>query len=125
MKSSYLQFIRNLVIFTLAIVLLSFVVIYFLPDNYVSPALPFLFLFFFSITLVVHFILLKTSDKRFTRFVPNFMLATTLKLFLYAIVLLLYTFTHRSDAVTFIITFFILYLFFTAFETVVMFRHVK
>lgn len=125
MKLSFLQFLRNLAIFTIIIALVGCVVIYFLSDNYISPVIPYLFLFFFVVTLLVHFILLKATGKRFAKFVPYFMLATTLKLFLYAVVLLLYTFTHRADAINFIISFFILYLLFTAFETITLLRNGK
>jgi len=125
MKLSFLQFLRNLAIFTIIIALVGCVVVYFLPDNYISPVIPYLFLFFFVVTLLVHFILLKATGKRFAKFVPYFMLATTLKLFLYAVVLLLYTFTHRADAINFIISFFILYLLFTAFETITLLRNGK
>jgi len=125
MKLSFLQFLRNLAIFTIIIALVGRVVVHFLPDNYRSPVIPYLFLFFFVVTLLVHFILLKATGKRFAKFVPYFMLATTLKLFLYAVVLLLYTFTHRADAINFIISFFILYLLFTAFETITLLRNGK
>ncbi|MEZ5196964.1 MAG: hypothetical protein R2764_11320 [Bacteroidales bacterium] len=56
MKSSYLIFLKKLIIFTMVIALIGYAVIYFLPAAYVSPALPLLFVFFFSVSLIVHYV---------------------------------------------------------------------
>ena len=118
MKSVYLNFLKRIIIFSVAFALICFTVGYFLPAEYITPALPYLFLFFLSITLVVHYVLFKASEKRFSKFTTYFMLATFLKLMLYIAVLLIYVLLNRSDAIPFIITFFILYIFYTVFEVI-------
>ena len=118
MKSVYLNFLKRIIIFSVAFALICFIVGYFLPAGFITPALPYLFIFFFSVTLAVHYILLKASEKRFSKFTTYFMLATFLKLMLYIAVLLIYVLLNRSDAIPFIITFFILYIFYTVFEVI-------
>ncbi len=118
MKSVYLNFLKRIIIFSVAFALICFIVGYFLPYESITPALPYLFLFFLSVTLVVHYVLLKASEKRFSKFTTYFMLATFLKLMLYIAVLLIYVLLNRSDAIPFIITFFILYIFYTVFEVI-------
>ena len=118
MKSVYLNFLKRIIIFSVAFALICFTVGYFLPAEYITPALPYLFLFFLSITLIVHYVLFKASEKRFNKFTTYFMLATFLKLMLYIAVLLIYVLLNRSDAIPFIITFFILYIFYTVFEVI-------
>ena len=87
--------------------------------------LPLLFLFFLAATAIVFFYLTKSSEKKFSSFINRFMLTTFLKLMVYMAVLLAYVFTHKEDAVPFIISFFILYAAFTAFEVVVMLKFSK
>jgi len=118
MKSVYLNFLKRIIIFSIAFALIFFTVGYFLPAEYITPALPYLFLFFLSVTLVVHYVLLKASEKRFSKFTTYFMLATFLKLMLYIAVLIIYVLLNRFDAIPFIITFFILYVFYTVFEVI-------
>ncbi len=118
MKSVYLNFLKKIIIFSVAFALICYAVGYFLPAGYVTPVLPYLFVFFFSVTLAVHYVLLKASEKRFSKFTTYFMLATFLKLMLYIAVLLIYVLLNRLDAIPFIITFFILYVFYTVFEVI-------
>ena len=125
MKSVYLNFLKRIIIFSVAFALICFIVGYFLPSGFITPALPYLFLFFLSVTLVVHYVLLKASEKRFSKFTTYFMLATFLKLMLYIAVLLIYVLLNRSDAIPFIITFFILYIFYTAFEVISILSYTK
>jgi hypothetical protein len=125
MKSSYLNFLKKLIFFTIVIALIGYAIVYFLPAAFISPTLPFLFVFFFSVSLIVHYVLLKISLKRPTGFINLFMLLTFGKLIFFLTIILIYSFLNREDAVQFIIAFFILYLFFTAFEVVLSLAHVS
>lgn len=108
----------KLIIFTAVLFIISFSIRYFLPDPWRTPALPFLFPFFFSVNIVVHYIILKGTEKKFNSFVNYYLAGTFCKLLLYILVLVVYVFLHRSDALTFTVTFFLLYLFFTGFEVI-------
>ncbi len=89
-----------------------------LPHSLVTPALPLLLFFFLSVTLISYYFQLKSAGERFIRFVNAYMLLMAAKLFLYIVVIVAYVFTHRSDVIPFMMTFFVLYLCFTIFEAV-------
>jgi hypothetical protein len=118
MNSLYLSFLKKLVIYTIIISILVIISMYALPDNCISPTLPYLLLFFFSFTLISHYLQIKSVEKSFSKFTSNYMLVTTLKLFTLLIVLLLYVFLNRNDAIPFIISFFIFYILYSIFEVI-------
>jgi hypothetical protein len=118
MRSAYLNFMKKLIIYTLAVAAASYVILYFLPDSYISPTLPYQFIFFFALTVLIHRILLKTMVNRSRNFVNIFMLLTFFKLMFLLTVVLVYIFLNREDAVQFTIAFLVLYFLFTGFEVV-------
>ena len=125
MKLKYLDFLKKLIIYTIILGIAGYLIVSFLPSDYISPTLPYLFVFFFSVTLIVHYILLKVSIKRVTNFVNYFMLLTFGKLIFFLTIILIYALLFRDDALQFIISFFILYVFFTGFEVVLSLSHSK
>ncbi len=116
MKSPFTIFIKKLLIYTLIIGFLSLVLAFFLPDKIVSPAMPFLLLFFLIVNAVTMNIVLKTLAKKTSRFVNFFMISIFAKLMLYILIIVVYAIADVGDIVSFIITFFIYYLAFTVFE---------
>lgn len=125
MKNLYIEFLKKLIVFTAVIAVLGYLSTYLLPPNYVTPAWPYLFVFFFSVTLIVHNILLKVSKKRAQNFINIFMLLTFGKLIFYLSIILAYALINREDSIPFIITFFILYVLFTIFEVALSLSHTK
>ncbi len=125
MKAGFIKFAKNTFFFSLILAIICFTISFFLPAKYLTPSFPYLFIFFFAITLVVHYILMKASEKRMSKFVNYFMLATFLKLMLYIMILVIYVLFNRFDAIPFILTFFILYLFFTVFEIISILSFIK
>lgn len=126
MKLKFKLFLKNLVIFTGILSALIFAICFFLlPENFITPALPYLIIFFFLITLVIHYILLLASEKRISKFVNYFMLTTFLKLVFYIIIMIVYALLNKSDAIPFFITYFILYAAFTTFELISFFNLTK
>ena len=73
-------------------------------------------LFFILATAAFHFGLMKAAAKSDRAFISYFMTATGLKLFLYLAVMVVFAVMFKEQAVGFILNFFILYLFYTAFE---------
>ncbi|RLD59093.1 MAG: hypothetical protein DRJ05_06885 [Bacteroidetes bacterium] len=116
MQLKYIDFLKKLLIFSIILAVSVYLLTYVLPEKFISPTLPFLFVFFFSATGIVHFILLRISVKRPNRFINYFMLLTFGKLLFYLTIILIYALIKRDDAVAFILSFAALYLFFTAFE---------
>ncbi len=125
MYLKYINFLRKLLIYTIILAVTGYVIVYFLPDKYISKKLPYLYLFFMSITGVVHYILLRISLKRETSFANYFMLLTFGKLIFFLSIILIYALINREDAPQFIISFFILYVFYTAFEVVLSLSQTK
>ncbi len=118
MQTNFRKYARKSVIFTLIIGALSYALIFILPDNYISPALPYLILFFFAVNLVVHYMLQKAEKNKSRKFITNYMLATFLRFFLYLIVIIAYVLINRPDAIQFIVSFFILYLIYSVHEVI-------
>ncbi len=122
MQSTYLSFVKKLIIFTLVIAGIAVTFYFILPKNFITPALPFLLPFFFSVTMLSHYMQLKASQKSFARFTSGFMMVTFLKLMLLMTVMLLYVLTHRWDAIPFIGWYFVFYVCFTIFEVIALQR---
>lgn len=118
MQSNFKKYARNSMIFTIIIGVISLVISFSLPQKYITPALFYLIIFFFSVNLVVHYLLQKKEKSEFRKLISNYMLATFLRFFLYLIVILTYVFINRPDAAPFIISFFILYVVFSVHEVV-------
>jgi hypothetical protein len=125
MASNNNKFVIQLLVFSGILGILAYGLTFVLPGNYFSPALPFLFPFFFSMTAIVFNYLVKSTEKKFNRFANRFMLTTFIKLFVYMAVLLVYVFTHKEDAVPFILAFFILYVAYTVFDVVILLKYTR
>ena len=121
----YGQFLARLTIMTLLIGAVCYVLFTFLPENTISMAYPYILILFFAITAGIHYILLRITRLNPRRFVSYFMLATFVKLIVYFTAVLVYVFNNREDVLSFIITFFVLYIFFTVFEVVLILKQTK
>ena len=119
------RFIYSLLLFTFILAGIYYALKYVLPENYFTPVLPFLFPFFFASTVLIYTYLIKNSEQKFNRFANRFMLTTFVKLMLFIAVLLCYVLTHKPDAVPFMLSFFILYVAYTAFEVIAMLKYFK
>jgi apolipoprotein N-acyltransferase len=105
-------------IFSLGLIVIAFLLRTLLPEGSLPAVLPYLFILFFVVTLAVHWIVLKISELKPARFVSYFMLATFGKLVIYFIAVLVYVFTRKEQVLPFILSFFILYIFYTVFEVI-------
>ncbi len=118
MGHQYISFLKKLTIFSLLLAIPGVIAAYTLPQEYITPTLPFLYLFFYSATTVVHYLLLKISEKKPTQFTNYFMLLTFGKLIFYLTIILAFIILFPDDAKPFVVSFLILYLFYTVFEVV-------
>ena len=116
MRKKYLQFIIRLTILSLALGLIAFIMNLLLPVGMISHAIPYLFLLFYVIGALVHYILLRITALNPRKFVSYFMLATFFKLLNYLIVIIVYTLYIKEGILPFILSFFILYIIYTIFE---------
>ena len=82
-----------------------------------TPALPFIVLFFFAVTLFTMYIVLRSDDGSDNRkFVSSYMISRTVKLLSCLLFLLLYMFLNREDALRFAIAFLVIYFLYAIFE---------
>lgn len=93
--------------------------------DYYLPVFPVAFFFVLSITILVHWLVIKSSETRKSRFVSTYMLANTVKLFLYIIFVGGYLFFDRNNALPFAIWFLVLYFSFTFFEILLLFVYFR
>jgi len=83
-----------------------------------SPAIPFIVIFFFIITLFTLFIVLKTAENK--KFIFNYMLSRIIKLSCILLFLILYIVFNTEDRWNFAIAFLIIYFAYSIFEIVVL-----
>lgn len=118
MLTPFLRFLTRLSVFSIILGLFTLLIFLFIPIRYASPTLPYQFVFFYTVTLSVHFVLLKASQKNPGRFVARFMLTSFMKLLFYLAVLIIYLILNKNDTLRFVIPYFILYVCYTTFEVV-------
>ncbi len=117
LRNSFKIYIFRLLVFTIILTSITFCM-QFLAPQYVSPALPFIVLFFFIIMLISHYIILRGIYKENKNFVANYMLATIIKFLSYIIFIVTYVLLNRPDAVLFGVSFIILYFLYAIFEVI-------
>ncbi len=127
MKSVFLKFVISLSIYSLFLVAAGIVTSNYLLQEHSFAIVPFVLvcLLFYAVTLIVHYVLLKSGKQKAQPFVRNFIATTFLKLLAYLLILVVYVLLNRENAVSFIITFLILYLFYTVFETIAIMKFFK
>jgi hypothetical protein len=87
-------------------------------QQYYLQILPFAVLFFYLVTNLVHAYLLKIAVKSGSRFTPQYMAVSFLKMFFYLTVAIVYALLNREVAKIFLGNFLLLYVIYTAFEVV-------
>ncbi|MGQ8337298.1 hypothetical protein ACUNWD_12175 [Sunxiuqinia sp. A32] len=95
-----------------------------IPEYYVS-SLPFALLFFYLVTNLVHFYLLKIADKDMPKFAPRFMGTSFLKMLVYLIFGIVIALFNREEAKVFLANFLFMYICFSVLEVYEITRVVK
>ena len=109
------SYIKKILILT-AVLALIMGAAYLVIPQHISLALPFLLAFFLGISILSYKILQKKARTEPRKFIMGFMAHTVVRMMIYLFIIVVYAFIYRSDAVNFIIGFFILYTVFTFFE---------
>ncbi|OQY00288.1 MAG: hypothetical protein B6I20_09025 [Bacteroidetes bacterium 4572_117] len=112
------KYIIRLLVFSAIISTISYFLFQFALAQYYLPVFPYLISFFITVSVLVHYILLKASDFRIAKFSTFFMGSVSAKLFLYIFFLIIYLLIDKENAVPFLLTFLALYFLFTIFETI-------
>ncbi len=118
MQTEKIKFTLGFSLYSLLLALVSFGVAQWLPQIKITPAYPYILLFFYLFTLFSFSAILKSFHGKISHFSNTYMIVNFLKLVLFSIIIFVYAYLNRKDAGSFVITFFIYYLFFTAYEVV-------
>ena len=87
----------------------------FLSKYYLS-VFPWLLLFFFFINIIVHSLLVNSSEKKKIKFETAFLLSFFIKFFGYIIFMIVYVSNHKENSIIFVAGLFFLYIIYTSFE---------
>jgi hypothetical protein len=118
MIQAFYRFFLRILILTVILGALGLMLQRVLPPGAMTPLLFPLLALFLSITLTVHYVLLRITLLSPRKFVTYFMLVTFAKLVVYFMAVLIYLFTKPPGIIPFVVTFLIFYLIYTVFEVV-------
>ena len=117
-SSVYRIFLRRILIFSFILGLLAACIGFLVPARTMTPALPYLFVFFIAVTLTGYYIIIRSDRTKFIKFINSYLLVTVIKLFLFVGLIFIYLLHNRQDAAPFAFSFLVLYLCYTIFEVV-------
>ena len=110
------KYVFRLLIFSIIVAIPTIVMPVVLP-NYSSPALPFIVLFFFFLTLFTLYIVLRDSSMRESKkFVSGYVVSRTVKFMSCLLFMLIYIIINKEDRWNFAFAFLIIYFLYAAFE---------
>lgn len=92
------------------------------PANLVYPWAYWLLGVFYVASLLIHYTLIKAGEKEPKLFVRSFLATTTLKLFVYLLVIVSYLFIDKKYGFVFVYHFLVFYFAFTVFEVAMLMR---
>lgn len=116
--SSKKKLMLNILIFSILLEIIAVLMYVTMPQNIITPSLPFLTPFFLSVSLISNLLLISQPVANPNKFIRTFMMVTFLKLMIYIIVLLAYVLIYRADAVRFMLSFVTLFIFYLIFDVV-------
>lgn len=96
-----------------------------IPAKFLFHQTHYIFLLFFTVTILFHYGLLASAVKNNSRIVNYYMMATAIKLFSFLAIIIFYALLNSGNAIAFITNFFVLYIFYTVFEVAVAYRYFK
>lgn len=118
MSRPFINFIKKLSVLAIVLIVASLLILRFVPAISITPNFLYIIIFIYAFTLFVYNMLLKGQQERLSHFVNVYLLVNFGKLVVYIIIIFAYAFLNRSDAVPFIMTFFVYYFAFTTFEVI-------
>ncbi len=116
------QFIIRLSFITFILLLITLVVQFGVPNVPLSPVWPYILIFLYSFTLLAFRMLIKYINSKMSFFANAFMLVNFGKLFLFTIIIVVYAWFNKSDAISFTIIFFIYYFVMTTYEVIALLK---
>lgn len=115
-RKNFSKFIKGLTIFTFIILFVGALLFLTILKNQFLLVFPFVLLFYYSSTLVLHRYMLKITRNDVSRFSFKFMMLSFFKMFIYIIFGVLYIVFDEENAVNFLIVYLILYVSYAVYE---------
>lgn len=125
MKDVIKRFIIKVAILTIILGILSALIFSILLPGKYFDTFPFVLLIFPIVSVIVHVQLLKSSQKSLARFNVAFMLSFLLKLFIYLGLAATIISLEAENKASFVISFLLLYLVYTVFDTKMILDDIK
>ena len=110
------RFFIKILKFTIILLIIAVILYLTLLRQFYVKSFPVQILLIGLLTTFSHIRLIKARQQNIRRFTTVFMLSVTLKILIYLSFLLICLLIDRSDALAFVLTFFILYLCYSVFE---------
>jgi len=122
---TFIRFLFKLFILVVVIGLTAIMVLKTSYSQFIIPVFWYMLGGIACLTAFMHFSLLQISEKSAQKFSSRFMMVSGIKMIIYLIFITIYVFTFTDQAKVFLISFFILYITFTAFEVVQIMLYLK
>lgn len=119
------NFVRRLITFSSTLLIITLCWNFFIHDKYSVKHAPYIVVYFFLLTFTLHHFLIKANRKSSQHFVKSYMGFTALKLMLNLIVVVLYIFIDRNNALNFTLFFLVIYFTFLIFEIITLQKELK
>lgn len=119
------MFTRNLLLLCLVLLAAIAGVNQYAPEKFHSPYAYYALAYFFTITLVIYKLTLRSNERSPQAFFRFFMGSTALKLFLHLTIAVAYRFLFPESAKPFLVSFMLLYLVFQVFEVSALLNYFK
>lgn len=116
MENNFSKFLKGLTTFSLVILGIGVVVFLTIFKKHFLIIFPFVLLFYYASTLLLHRYMLKITRNDVSRFSFKFMMLSFLKMFIYIIFGVLYIIFDEENAVNFLIVYLILYVAYAVYE---------
>lgn len=116
MENNFNKFLKGLSIYSAIIFAVGTVLFLTLLRPFFLIVFPFVLVFYYVSTLVLHRYMLKITRSDVSRFSFRFMILSFLKMFIYIVFGVLYIVFDESNAVTFLIAYLVLYVAYAIFE---------
>jgi len=116
MEKNFTKFLKGLSIYTAIILGVAALLFFVFFRTYFLTIFPFVLLFYYVSTLVLHRYMLKIAKSDVSKFSFKFMMLSFLKMFIYIIFGVLYIVVDEENAVVFLIVYLVLYVAYAVYE---------
>jgi len=118
MEADAKQFLMKFTLFSLAVTILAIILFISVLKPYYVRTFPLQLILISAFTFFTHMRLIKAVEKNIQVFTNTYILSITIKLMIYFMFLLVCLLIDSTNALAFVVSFFILYLCYTVFEVV-------